>query len=72
MLELAVIDFETTGIDPQQDEIIQVAVLAGDGQVLLNELCRPEHTAAWPGAQRVNGISPQMVADKPSFAHRCV
>ncbi len=69
MMELAVIDFETTGIDPQQDEIIQVAVLAGDGQVLLNELCRPEHTAAWPGAQRVNGISPQMVADKPSFAH---
>lgn len=69
MMELAVIDFETTGIDPEKDEILQVAVIDGKGQVLLNELCRPERTGDWAAAQRVNGIAPAMVADKPAFSH---
>ena len=69
MMELAVIDFETTGVDPAADEILQVAVIDGRGQVLLNELCRPQRVGDWAGAQRVNGITPAMVAGKPAFAH---
>ena len=40
MTELAVLDFETTGLVPGQDEVLQVAVVDGTGAVLMNEYCR--------------------------------
>ena len=45
MTELAVLDFETTGLVPGQDEVLQVAVVDETGAVLMNEYCRPQrHT----------------------------
>ena len=62
----SILDTETTGLD-SGDEIIQIAILNPEGEVLLDELVKPyvEITAE---AESVNGISPAMVADKPGFA----
>lgn len=58
MTELAVLDFETTGLVPGQDEVLQVAVVDETGAVLMNEYCRPQRHTAWADAQKVNGIAP--------------
>lgn len=60
-----VLDTETTGLDPDTDEILQVAIISGSGAVLINELCRPEKALVWPAAQAVNGIAPAAVKDLP-------
>ena len=56
-------DTETTGIGPGA-EILQMAIVDGEGEVLFDELVRPKRTKAWPEAQRVHHISPEMVAEK--------
>lgn len=66
-------DTETTGIG-KDDEILQLTICGfdenGEAEVLLNELFKPTHHTSWPDAQRVNGISPQMVKNCPTFAER--
>lgn len=55
-------DCETTGLSPRRDEILQIAVVRGDGEVLLNRLIKPSRHTIWPDAQKVHGISPNDVA----------
>lgn len=62
------LDLETTGLDPANDEILEIGVLDDDGIVLLDSLVKPSRHSAWPGAERVNGIAPAAVADAPSLA----
>lgn len=63
-----VLDFETTGVNRyHDDEVVQVAIINQDEEILINELCKPKHHFTWSNAQRVHGISPSMVKDKPSF-----
>lgn len=62
------LDVETTGLNPNADEILQVALVRGDEAVLLSSYVRPERRVRWPAAQRVNGISPEMVADCPPLS----
>lgn len=62
-----VIDLETTGLNPIHNEILQVAIIDGNGKVLLNEYCKPKHTQTWPEAEAINHITPEIVADKPKF-----
>ena len=69
MYKFVVIDFETTGIDPAFDEILSVSIINEDGIVLLDEYCKPELVSSWEAAQAVNGITPEMVADKKSFGY---
>lgn len=60
-----VVDTETTGLKPQlTDEILSLTVLDLDGNVLFDELVRPENRKRWPKAQEVHGITPAMVKDK--------
>lgn len=60
-----ILDTETTGLS-RSDEIIQVAVLAGDGRVLLDTYVRP--TQPIPAeATRIHGITDQDVSAAPSF-----
>ena len=67
MTELIVLDFETTGLDPAKDEVLQVSMVDQDGSVLMNEYCRPERVTSWPDAEKINGISPEQVAGCPAF-----
>lgn len=68
----AVIDFETTGVNynfrrPPMDEIISVAIIDQDENVLLNTYCDTIKINSWYEAQRVNGISPRDVKGYPTF-----
>lgn len=66
--KIAVIDFETTGLRPETDEILQVSIIDEEENVLINQLCKPEHTESWPQASSVNGIYPWHVHFCPTFA----
>lgn len=62
------LDVETTGLDPHVDEVLQIALVRGDGKVLLSRYVRPGYHSSWPSAQRTHGISPSMVAACPPLA----
>lgn len=60
-----VVDTETTGLNPYEtDEILSLTVLDLDGNVIFDELVRPESRKRWPKAQEVHGITWAMVKDK--------
>ena len=65
-----VIDTETTGLDPEKDELLQLSIIDDEGNVLFNSLFRPERTHTWDAAQAVNGITPEMVMDAPNIADK--
>ncbi len=60
-----VLDTETTG--RERAEAVQIAVLNPDGQVLFDSLVRPKGEIE-AGAITVHGITPEMVANAPTFA----
>ncbi len=60
-----VLDFETTGF--HEPEVLQVSVINDKGEILISGYCRPEHVESWEEAQTVHGISPEMVANCPTF-----
>ena len=61
------IDTETTGLEPGKDEILQVSVVDGNGNILFDSLVKPTHRKRWPKAAEINGITPDMVKDKPNI-----
>lgn len=61
------LDVESTGLDLRSDEVLQIALVRGDGEVSLSRYVRPEHHSSWPLAQRTHGISPSMVTGCPSL-----
>jgi DNA polymerase III epsilon subunit-like protein len=68
----AVIDFETTGLNydfrhPPMDEIISVAIIDQDENVLLDTYCDTVKIKSWYEAQCINGISPRDVKGCPTF-----
>ena len=65
--KFAVLDFETTGFDGEEDDILQVAIIDDKGEVLMNQLCKPVQVEAWPEAAEVNNIYPRDVAFCPTF-----
>lgn len=60
---LIVLDTETTGLNPSSDEILQLSIINGHGEVLFDSLLKPERATSWKGAMAVNGITPEMVKD---------
>ena len=64
--DILVLDTETTGFD-RKAEILQISVIDGSGEILMNEYFRPRFISSWPEAEAINHISPEMVADKPTF-----
>lgn len=63
-------DTETTGLYPQEDEILSLAIINREGLVLFNELFHPVRTKEWPEAEEVTGISPDMVRDAPPISEK--
>lgn len=62
-----IFDIETTGLDPEQDEILQFSAINQYGEVLLNTYVHPLRTESWDEAERINGISKEMVENAPGF-----
>ena len=68
----AVIDLETTGLNynfnrQPGDEIISVAIIDQDGNVLLDTYCDTVRIKSWDEAESIHGISPQDVKGYPTF-----
>ena len=61
------LDVETTGLRAGVDEILQLSIIDGNGNVLFNEYIQPKTKEKWDEAQEIHGISPEMVADKPTI-----
>lgn len=62
------IDVETTGLDEIKDEILSLAIVDFEGNVLFSELVKPPTRKRWPNAQKINGISWSDVKDKPQLS----
>ena len=65
MKKIIVFDTETTGLSSVNDEILQLSIIDGEKNILLNNYYKPSHTDSWDDAYSVNKISKEMVADKP-------
>lgn len=65
--QAVVIDFETTGLHCDTDEILQVSIIDQDENVLMNQYCRAMRHNSWESASSVNGIYPPRVAFCPPF-----
>lgn len=61
------LDVETTGLNPDEDEILQLSIIDGNNNILFNEYIKPNKRKRWPKAQEIHGISYQMVKDKPTI-----
>lgn len=71
--EVAFLDVETTGLDPLQHEILEIAIVDLTGQVLLDTKIRPVHIeTATPIALQINGYAdhPERWKDAPTFAEK--
>jgi DNA polymerase-3 subunit epsilon len=62
-----ILDTETTGLDIYFDEIVQIALLAPDGQTLFESYVKPSKPIS-NRAKAVHGISNEIVRGAPTFA----
>ena len=60
-----VFDTETTGLE-SGDQIVEIAAVSNEGQVLLNTLVRPTVSIPW-GATRIHGLTDADVQNAPTF-----
>lgn len=62
-----VIDTETTGLNADTDELLQVSIIDGQGNTLFNSYIKPLYTDNWNKAMAVNHITPETVATAPNI-----
>lgn len=63
---VVVFDTETTGTEPYLgDEVVSISICDAYGNDLFSSLIKPRRKKAWPEAEAINGISPDMVKDAP-------
>lgn len=62
-----VLDTETTGLNPEEDELLQISIIDRFGNLVLDTLVRPTHHTTWEDAMAINHITPEMVADAPTL-----
>lgn len=63
--KIIAIDTETTGVSVN-DELLQLSIVGGSGEVLYDSYIRPVFLTEWPDAEAVNGISYDTVKDAPT------
>lgn len=64
-MKIVVLDTETTGLDRTEDEPVSIAMIDGDGNVIIDTLVKPLLKRSWAEAQQIHGISPEDVKDAP-------
>ena len=67
-MSFAVVDFETTGLNPETDRIVQLAavIVNGDGDIIysFDTIVRPENPGEYQhGAEHIHGISAEQVSN---------
>ncbi len=65
-MNIIVLDTETTGFNPDIDELLQVSIINDREDTLFNSYIKPK-AKEWSDAQRVNGITPERVLDAPAI-----
>ncbi len=63
--DIIYLDTETTGLDPTEDEILQISIVNDYGEILLDTYIKPEHHTEWKEAEAVNHITSEMVSNAP-------
>lgn len=66
-----VIDVETTGLSSEYDEILQLSIIDSEGNVLFDSYFKP-FIQSWKEAEKVNGISPDMVENAPRLSEKLI
>lgn len=61
-----VVALETTGLNPEYDEILRVVITDFSGKILFDSYFRP-HFSSWDDAQAVNRITPETVKSAPEI-----
>lgn len=59
------LDTETTGLDSDTDEILQISIVNNNGDILLDSYIRPERNTEWEAAEEIHHISYDMIKDAP-------
>ena len=67
-VSFAVVDFETTGLNPETDRIVQLAtvIINGDGDIIdsFETIVKPENPGEYQhGAEHIHGITAEQVAN---------
>lgn len=65
--DFLILDTETTGLNAGVDEALQVSIINDKKEILLSTYIKPKYRKTWPEAMKVNGITPEMVADAPVY-----
>lgn len=65
-MHIACLDTESTSTG-KYNEILELAIYSARGELILNSLYKPKKNRRWPHSEKVHGISPMMVQDKPYF-----
>lgn len=61
--KIIVFDVETTGLSSKIDEIIQISIIDGEGNTLIDEYVKPYWTTEWDEVYKIHGISTACVKD---------
>ena len=66
-----VFDVETTGLNAETDEILQISIIDGDGNVLINSYVKPYYMERWSDTEKIHGITKDMVENAP-YPHELI
>lgn len=63
------LDTETTGLDCFRDEIIELAIISYNGDILFHHRIKPLRRKSWPKASSVNGIYPEDLRNEKTIEY---